>query len=418
MSRPDPKPADQSQDITYEESKRLLEDPDPAVRAQLAARADVRPEVLYFLAGDDSADVRRQVAGNRRTPVQADLMLARDEDHEVRSDLVGKVAQLLPELNDRGQKQAQHFLVDTLEILARDQTTRVRRVLAETLKDMAAAPSSVIRSLAEDAEEVVACPVLQFSPLLDDQDLLEIIDSGCASGKLEAISRRESLAAPVADAIAATEDEPAVAALLSNESAQIREETLDQLIDKAPNVMAWHEPLVERSGLPSQAVRKLAGFVAEALLGRLQARAGLDEATADLVAEELRRRLEGGNGGADSEEAVAEKVAAMQAAGKLTEDALLEAVTRGERGFVRHAFARLAGLRPQVVEKVLLAGSAKAQISLVWKAGLTMRVATQLQMRMGGISPEQALRPGKDGSFPLSDTEMGWQLSMFQNMGA
>ena len=416
MNRPSPKPAHQGANITYEESKRLLDDPDPAVRAQLAARSDVRPELLYFLAGDDSADVRRQVAGNRRTPVQADMLLARDEDQDVRSDLAGKVARLLPELNDRSQMQAQHFVVDTLEILARDQTIRVRRVLAETLKDMAAAPPSVIRSLAEDAEEVVACPVLQFSPLLNDRDLLDIIDSGCVSGKLEAISRRQSLAAPVADAIAATEDAPAIAALLSNESAQIREETLDKLVDQAPTVMAWHEPLVERSGLPTQAIRKLADFVADTLVGRLQARADLDETTAGLVAEELRRRLERADGGPESEDAIAGKVAAMHAAGKLTEEALLKAVTLGERSFMRHALARLAGLSPQAVEKVLLAGSAKAQISLVWKSGLTMRFAARLQMRMGGISPDQALCPRKDGGFPLSEKEMGWQLSMFQTM--
>ncbi len=416
MNRPDPKPAHRSADITYEESKRLLDDPDPAVRAQLAGRSDVRPEVLYFLAGDDSADVRRQVASNRRSPAQADFLLARDEDQEVRSDLVGKVARLLPELNDHGQKQAQHFVVDTLEILARDQTIRVRRVLAETLKDMAVAPPAVIRSLAEDVEDVVACPVLQFSPLLDDQDLLDIIDRGSVSGKLEAISRRQSLAEPVADAIAATEDVPAIAALLSNESAQIREETLDRLVEQAPTVMAWHEPLVERSGLPTHAIRKLAGFVAETLVGRLQARADLDEATAELVAQELRRRLERADVGPETEDALAEKVAAMHAAGKLTEEALLEAVTLGERSFMRHALARLAGLTPQVVEKVLLAGSAKAQISLVWKSGLTMRFAAQLQMRMGGISPEQTLRPRKNGSFPLSEKEMGWQLSMFQTM--
>ncbi len=416
MTRPSPKPADQGADITYEESKGLLEDPDPAVRARLAARSDVRPEVLYFLAGDDSADVRRQVAGNLRTPAQADMLLARDEDQDVRSDLVGKVARLLPELNDRSQKEAQNFVVDTLEILARDQTIRVRRVLAETLKDMAVAPPSVIRSLAEDVEEVVACPVLQFSPLLNDQDLLDIIDSGSVSGKLEAISRRQSLAAPVADAIAATEDAPAIAALLSNESAQIREETLDKLVEQAPNVMAWHEPLVERSGLPTRAVRKLAGFVADTLVGRLQARADLDEATAGLVAEELRRRLERADDDPESDDAIAGKVAAMHAAGKLTEEALLEAVTLGERSFMRHALARLAGLSPQAVEKVLLAGSAKAQISLVWKSGLTMRFAAQLQMRMGGISPERALRPRQDGDFPLSEKEMGWQLSMFQTM--
>ena len=41
--------------IGYDEAKRLARDGDPAVRAHLAARDDVWPEILYFLAEDDSA---------------------------------------------------------------------------------------------------------------------------------------------------------------------------------------------------------------------------------------------------------------------------------------------------------------------------------------------------------------------------
>ena len=66
---PDPK-------LSYDESKRLARDGDAAVRVHLAAREDVRPEVLYFLAEDDSAEVRGCIAANLSTPRQADLVLA------------------------------------------------------------------------------------------------------------------------------------------------------------------------------------------------------------------------------------------------------------------------------------------------------------------------------------------------------
>ena len=36
--------------LSYDESKRLARDGDPAVRVHLAGREDIRPEVLYFLA--------------------------------------------------------------------------------------------------------------------------------------------------------------------------------------------------------------------------------------------------------------------------------------------------------------------------------------------------------------------------------
>ena len=111
---------------------------------------------------------------------------------------------------------------------------------------MANVPPEVIRQLARDAELVVASPILQFSPVLTDDDLLEIIESHPAAGSLGSISRRDGIAEPVVDAIVATDDEEAVALLLANEGAQIRENTLDGIIDRALDIEPWHAPLISR----------------------------------------------------------------------------------------------------------------------------------------------------------------------------
>src|SRR3546814_10073778 len=95
-------------------------------------------------------------------------------DLAVRAELAAKIAKLTA-LEGRGaQEKAQRVVEETLELLARDQATRVRRILAEALKSVAGAPPQVIQRLARDAEDVVACPVLEFSPLLSEEDLLEI----------------------------------------------------------------------------------------------------------------------------------------------------------------------------------------------------------------------------------------------------
>ena len=238
--------------ISYEEAKRLARDGDPKVRARLADRDDIRPEILYFLAEDDSPEVRCRIASNRKTPHQADLILARD----------------------------------------RNEAVRVRQVVAETLKDVASAPVGVIQQLARDAEEVVSCPVLEFSPLLSDQALLDIIEEGCASGRLTSISRRKGVGERIADAIVATEEQDAITELLENKSAQIREETLDGLVNSALEVTAWHAPLVKRPALSLKAIKKLVSFVVHALLDILEAREDLDKKTARAVAKEVQRRLE------------------------------------------------------------------------------------------------------------------------------
>ena len=395
---------------SYEEAKRLAADADPAVRADLASCPDLGPEILYYLSEDPSPEVRRRAALNERTPPQANLILARDSDEAVRRNLAGKVARLLPHLGGRGKARAERQVVETLELLARDQATRVRQILAETLRDMTEAPPAVIRRLAGDAEDVVACPVLEFSPLLTDQDLLEIVAEGCASSRLSAISRRQGLGEAVADAVVGAKDRAAVAALLANNSAQIREETLDALVDQARDVTAWHEPLVRRPRLSPRMVRKLAAFVAENLLRNLQNRKELDGETARLVAEEVRRRV------AEDATSVSEDSSALDGGtGQPEDDGLLEALARGDRALVRELLVRRSAMDEAAVERILAAGSAKGITALAWKAGLGMRVATQLQLRMGGIPPGDVLHARDGVDYPLTDDEMIWQLDFFQS---
>ena len=409
----------QDDGLSYAESKRLARDGDQDVRADLAERQDLQPEILYFLAEDDSAKVRCRIAANLKTPRQADLILARDDNEAVRHHLANKIEDLLPELDADAQAQAHDYLVEVIEALAQDQATRVRQIVAETLKDVASAPNHVIQRLARDAEEVVACPVLEFSPLLSDQDLLEIIDGGSASGKLSAISRRQGVGEQVTDAIVATKDEGAITALLKNGGAQIREDTLDGLLDAAMEVSAWHEPLVRRPQLSSNMARKLASFVAASLLDLLEARKDLDRKTKRAVAKEVKRRLQDeedkedpGSAGQTPEK----RAQQLFEKGELTDEALVRALNGGNRDLVRHGLALRASLPLSLIDHILSAHSAKGVTALAWKAGCTMRFASQLQLRIGGIVPSQVLNPRSGTDYPLSAEEMDWQLDFFQSL--
>jgi uncharacterized protein (DUF2336 family) len=293
----------------------------------------------------------------------------------------------------------------------------VRQIVAETLKDMASAPPEVVQRLARDMEEVVACPVLEFSPLLSDRDLLEIVEEGCASGELCAISRRRGVGERIADAIAATGDNDAVAELLENKSAQIREETLDRLVEAAVEVTAWHEPLVARPHLSMKAVRKLADFVAEHLLGRLEAREDLDRTTARAVAEEVHRRIERREASADCGDLTEKHLRGLHANGQLTDELLTRALNRGDRDTVRFGLALRADCAVALVDHILSAHSAKGVTALSWKADCPMRFANQLQLRMGGIPPAQALTPRNGTDYPLTAEEMEWQLDFFRSLG-
>jgi len=258
--------------LTYEEAKKLAQHQDVTIRKSLAGREDIRPEILYYLAGDPSAEVRKAITKNKTTPARAYVELAKDSNDEIRSDLAEKIAALAPKLSAYEVDRVQSYAYQALEILASDQLSNVRSILADTLKDVTQAPEELIKRLACDSELSVSSPVLEHSPVLNDMDLMDIIASGISSGALGAISNRATVSAPVSDAIVETNDVPAITTLLCNESAQIREETLDDLVERSQSVEEWQGPLVHRPVLNNKAAQRLAEFVAENLLNSLKKR--------------------------------------------------------------------------------------------------------------------------------------------------
>lgn len=409
--------------ITYEEARELAAAPDPKIRAELAGRTDIQPEILYFLAEDSNAEVRRQVACNHQAPPQADLLLAGDGDDRVRTDLAAKIVRLAPGLSANEQDRLRQLTYATLETLARDQMTKVREILADALKNVADAPPEVIRRLARDAEIVVSAPVLQFSPVLTDEDLLEVIAADPASDALAAISKRTVVNIRVADAIAASDDVAAIAALLANPSAQIREETLDHLVDRAPDIDCWHQPLVERPHLSAKTAGKLARFVAASLLKSLAERQDLEPAATVAVATVVRKRLDeleaSGPEKAEARKDADETAALMRAKqlmahGKLDESTIDAALAGGEQAFVTAALAVLAGLSPATVRKTIVTQSAKGIVAVCWKANVSTGLCEQLQAKLLHLPPSRQLHASA-GTYPLTQQEMEWQLEFLDS---
>lgn len=404
------------QDLSYEKARGALETRSLDLRRELSSRTDVEPEILYYLAGDDNVAVRRNVAANPTTPQHANRLLADDRDDEVRCELAAKIARIVPDLDPNEADRVRDLAIDVLEKLAADHLPRVRQIVAEEIKHSNRVPREVVQRLARDVESIVAAPVLEYSPLLSDQDLIEIVASGAASGALQAVARRRNVSAPVSDAVVATLDIPAVAALLVNPSAQIREEALDRIIENAEGIEDWHRPLVVRSDLSLRAVRRIAGFVALALLEILEQRTGLDTQTSAEIKKRVRERIQAEDLSEDSAQRTTqakERVAQALRAGHLDDEFVASAIEANDRTGVVHALAELAKVAPFAVERVLAARSGKGATALAWKAGLQMRTALKLQTLMLKL-PAHEIVPARNGvDFPLTPDEMNWHLGYF-----
>ena len=397
-------------------------DESDARHVKLGASPTTEPDVLIDLAHDPSVTVRAALALNPAAPAQANDILATDRDEKVRLLLARKLAALLPSLSAADQAQLYQETWETLSLLAADEATRVRAIIADAIKDLADVPHDLILRLAYDTEVSVYEPVIRLSPLLTTDDLIALIVRAPSVGTVRAVACRANLGPTVSDAIAATSDTVAIRALLANHSAQIREATVDALVAQSVDHPDWHEPLVRRPSLPPRTARLLAELVATSLLVVLAARADL----APALAEELRKRVTtrltsqtGGRRGSDetTTEHALNQARVLAASGKLVEDCLLDAAALGEDRYAAALLAVAAGTPVSVVDRAASLRSAKGMVSLVWKAGFTMRAAVAVQFLLARLPPDGVLRAGPGESFPLAVEEMRWQLDFLGRMG-
>ncbi len=388
---------------------------DERARVRLGSADTTSPEVLQMLAADESVLVRSAVALNRGTPTAADSCLTRDPDERVRLVLAGKLAALLPSLSDDEQAGLAQRAWDNLTLLVRDEAERVRAMVADLVKEMPDVPHRMILEMARDASLVVSDPVLRLSPALTQEDLLTLLSAPPAPHTVRCIAHRPALNETLCDAIVATADDDAIRCLLSNQSAAIRESTLDGLVTRAAQHVDWQEPLVRRPVLSPRSVKLLAGFVADRLLGMLATRTDLEPAAIGPLREQLQRRM-AQEPKARPTPMVAERswtAETKQGSGDSwrSEAALIEAIRLGESKRVVMMLAAASGVAIEAVQHAAKLRNAKAAVSLLWKGGFTMRPAPAVQATLFNLAPADILRAEPDGGFPLSEEEMRWQAT-------
>ena len=153
--------------------------------------------------------------------------------------------------------------------LVKDTEVKIRKTLSEAIKENPDIPHDVIMSLANDVQEV-SLPVLEFSDVLTDADLIEIVTSTEDAEKQKSISKRENVSEGVSEVLIETDNEEVVHTLLHNEGAQVSEEGLDHIVEKFGEKEEIMGALVERETLPVAIVESLADKISESLFSSLQ----------------------------------------------------------------------------------------------------------------------------------------------------
>ena len=231
---------------------------------------------------------------------------------------------------------------DVLARLCDDMEVVVRAELAARFAPAPNAPHSLIRRFAHDAVEV-AEPVLRVSPVLTDDDLIQVARKR-GQAHLRAVSGRAMVSEAVSDVIVEHGDDDTLNALLRNDGARLSRAASETAVERAKVNPALHAATVERKSLPADLLNEMY-FAVEVRLRQqiLEQNARMDPELleAALAAGRARVAAEDGALPADYAENLA-YVDELQAAGQLTPEVLIRFLRANGRTPFLIALSKLA----------------------------------------------------------------------------
>ncbi len=364
---------------------------------------EVRSDGIHLQEGDGEEQV---------FSLSADVFSLHDVDEDIRYQIARKISLLVPSLAKSKKEELLRYIFRVLLLLAEDQVTRVRRLIAEELRDSYDAPPELVRQLAWDDELEVSAPVLEFSPLLNEHDLKEIIGQCEIPGVLEAVSKRKDVSENVTEAIVKNvsrsriddADAQVINTLLSNQGAKFNEATMEFIVENAPEHEVWHSPLIDRPELTTRTVNKIAQFVSRAMIMELEERGMINEDQGRNLKLSIASRLQSPN--VDREREADRMATEMFTQGTLTAEVIMESLNMGEREMVVSGISLLAETPKKITKKIMYGDDPKPVIALSWKAGLSMRDAIALQLKMAKINYTKVVYAKNGQDYPYSESEM------------
>ena len=398
------------------EIARVLEEGSPEARAALATDPAAPPEALYYLMTDSVPGIRAAVAANPSGPHQSFATLASDDDQAVRQALATRLATIAPGLPPGQQDRVAQLAWAALARLADDIVEDIRATIADAVKDLPDAPRAMMLALAHDASLRVAEPVIRLCPLLTEEDLLGLVAAPPVAATLTAIARRPAISETVADALASTGDPATITALLGNQTAAIRESTLDALVVQAAEHTAWQAPLVRRPDLPPRSALALARFVAEELLAPLAERRDFAPDITTRIRSAVAGRLAGTPRPGETAADAAARASVLLRAGVLDEATMVRASRGGEAPFVTAALAGLAAVPQDTVDHAVTTRCQKSLAGLCRRAGLSDAAAESVVALLAPAPPATAtlsIAPSLVG-----DGELQWRIEALARAAA
>ncbi len=381
-------------------------------RLKLAKNASTHREILHYLSQNDpDKRVRQAVKNNSSLPPTTSSILSIDPSEDIRIVLAKRLVDLLPQASDDQQSQLYAYVVQVLGTLALDEVLKIRKALTSTLQDHACTPPKISRQMARDVERDVSEPILRFCAALSDDDLIDLLQDYPANWINETISSRDDVNKIGNNTILEARQKYDGVNLISNMESNIDRTLLTDIVKKSKQYPEWKRPETLHPILPVSIAKTLAEFVDSSVRDLLLSRGDIDPETVDEITHIFRRRIDL----VDQAETNLSIEVHLQTALKedlLHEDLVYDAIGMKKFDLAFGALAHLSGIHMQKIKAIFDSGSAKSIVAIIWKAGLSMRLALQLQKEAIHLAPRDLIYPRGGNDYPLSDNNLQEHLSV------
>ena len=292
-------------------------------------------------------------------------ILMRDRSPERRAMIAGKVAAQfsIDKLSDAERDLAESIfraLTSDVEIL-------VRKTLATHLRACRTVPHDIATSLAYDMSEV-AEPILRYSEVLTEDDLIDIIQTRSTDAH-SVIAKRRRVSEKVSDALVATRERDVVSVLVRNAGAEISEQTFDRVLNDFGADTDIQEGIVYRPSLPLRTVERLVSLVSDHLRDYLIANHDLPPHMANALVQETQEQAVAQVLGADQQTRDVEgMVNQMFENDRLTPGVVFKALETGDLAFFEYAMAARAKIAVETARQLMLDSGASGFLALYRQA--------------------------------------------------
>ncbi len=297
-------------------------------------------------------------------PRPSDLLaLAHNPSTEARQRLLLGVVALCDACPPTGEVSP--VLSEIFLTLARQAEREVRRVLSEKLAHAEWAPAALVNVLALDEIEI-ARPIIESSPILQDDDLLRVLIEASLEHQI-AVARRPKISGRVADAVIEKAEPAVLMALTSNRTAEISTEGVRRLVEHSRRIAGLRGPLTRHPLLTEALAEQLYQWVGTALRQAIAARFNVDE---QALAAAVQDAVEGTIHPApveppsadqgDRDEMERRLIDKLQSAGQLRAGLLIRAVREKRLSLFEHGLATLGGFTVSQVRSALAAPTPEA----------------------------------------------------------